>query len=120
MINKKIETFLEQNNMDYLFCLLSNLEVERINKLPTYVKQKFDKKITEIALEHVAENVVPDYIIELAEAELAMQQQALAYEDDEDDNDDAITIDDSKRFIEDIEEEAENPFDDIDDDDQDE
>ncbi|MDD2331106.1 MAG: hypothetical protein PHI68_00485 [Candidatus Cloacimonetes bacterium] len=116
MMNKKVESFLEKNNMDYLFCMLSNLEVERINKLPTYVKQKFEQKITELAMEHVAENIVPDYIIELAEAELAMAQQSSPFEDDEEDNDlneDAETIDDSKHFIEEIEDDDDG-FDDDD------
>ncbi len=127
MINKKVETFLEKNNMNYLFCLLSNLEVQRINSLPTYVKQKFDRKITELAMEHVAENEVPDYIIEIAEAELAMAQES-APEDDED-NDLILnfeTIDDSKNFIEEIRQENqpeysddEDYFDSVDDDDDD-
>ena len=119
MMNKKVESFLEKNNMDYLFCMLSNLEVERINKLPTYVKQKFEQKITELAMEHVAENIVPDYIIELAEAELAMAQQSSPFEDDEEENDlneDAETIDDSKHFIEEIEDDDDS----FDDDDSDE
>lgn len=127
MINKKIELFLERNNMNYLFCLLSNLEVLRINTLPSYVKQKFDKKITEIAMEHVAQNEIPDYIIEIAEAELAMAQQSQPFDDEDSDLImDSETIDDSKRFIEEIQEEnkidlndEDDYFDQTDDDDDD-
>ncbi len=127
MINKKIETFLEKNNMNYLFCMLSNLEVQRINNLPPYVKQKFKEKITEIAMEHVAENEVPDYIIEIAEAELAMAQESQPFDDEDSDLImDAETYDDSKRFIQEIQEEEQSndadddffgPGDDDDDDD---
>ena len=66
MINEKIENFMEKVNMNYLYCLLSKLEAHRINQLPTYVKQKFQKKITVMSMEHVAENEIPDYITELA------------------------------------------------------
>ncbi|MDZ4122165.1 MAG: hypothetical protein U1C33_07065 [Candidatus Cloacimonadaceae bacterium] len=126
MINKKIETFLEKNNMNYLFCLLSNLEVQRINTLPSYVKQKFNTKVTEMAMEHVADNEVPDYIIEIAEAELAMVQQSSPIDDE--DNDlilDNETFDDSVKFIEEIQEEQQvfsdddDYFDAVDDDDDD-
>lgn len=65
MINSKIETFLEQHNMEYLFLLLSNEEVQRLNKLPNLAKHKyFEKKLTEVALEHVALNIIPDYVAE--------------------------------------------------------
>ncbi len=37
-------------------------EVERLNSLPETVKEKFTKPITELALEHVAANLIPDYI----------------------------------------------------------
>ena len=83
MINEKVEKFLESTNMNYLFCLLSNIEINRINQLPVYVKQKFAQKITEISLEHVAENEVPDYLKEIAEAELyalEMEQRKDQYE----------------------------------------
>ena len=73
MINPKIEKFLEKNNLTYLYLLLANLEVDRLNALPQILKEKFNNKITEIAMEHVALNVVPDYIFsamgETAEAE---------------------------------------------------
>ena len=64
MINAKVETFLENNNMTFMFLLLSNLEVQRLSGLPRTVKDKFDGKLTETALEHVATGVIPDYIIE--------------------------------------------------------
>ena len=68
MVKKPIvETFLEKNNMDYLFLLLSNLEVNRLNSLPYSVKKSFPSKITEFAMEHVAKNEIPDYIVEQEE-----------------------------------------------------
>jgi hypothetical protein len=81
MINKRVETFLEHNNMNYMFCLLSNLEVLRINSLPSYIKQKFDRKITEIAMEHVAQNEVPDYLMDIEEAKLEMERLGLTPEE---------------------------------------
>ncbi len=110
MINKKIESFLEKNNMNYLFCMLSNLEVQRINQLPSYVKQKFTEKITEISMEHVAENDIPDYIIELAEAELLMAQQENPFDDEDNDLIIDETIDDRARFVDDIQTENFEPF----------
>ncbi|MBM4399520.1 MAG: PASTA domain-containing protein [Candidatus Cloacimonetes bacterium] len=95
MINKKVERFLEHTNMNYMFCLLSNLEVSRLNNLPSYVRQKFTDKITELAMEHVAQNEVPDYIMDIEEAKAEMERLGLtpeeyesgrreAYEDEED------------------------------------
>lgn len=104
MMNEKIEGFLEKVNMNYLFCLLSKLESQRMNKFPTYVKQKFPDKITVMAMEHVADNEVPDYTLELEEAELVAQQARAAYEDDEDTSDfGEETIDDSEKFARSIE-----------------
>ena len=59
-----VEKFLEDNNMTYLFLLLANLEVERLSNLPFTVKKAFKDKLTNMALEHIAENEVPDYIFE--------------------------------------------------------
>ncbi len=81
MINKKVETFLEHTNMNYMFCLLSNLEVLRLNALPSYIKQKFGDKITEIALDHVAENEVPDYMMDIEEAKAEMERLGLTPEE---------------------------------------
>ena len=132
MTNEKIEGFLEKVNMNYLFCLLSKLEAQRINQFPSYVKQKFDKKITVLAMEHVADNEVPDYITELQEAEMAMAAQRAAYEEDDEGIDfGEETIDDSAKFTQDFEqsdvseydsfeEEVKDPFADNDDDDADE
>jgi len=104
MINEKIEGFLEKVNMNYLYCLLSKLEAQRINQFPSYVKQKFDKKITVLAMEHVADNEVPDYITELQEAEMAMAAQRAAYEEDDEGIDfGEETIDDSAKFTQDFE-----------------
>lgn len=64
MINGKIETFCEENNMTFLYLLLANLEVRRLSDLPRSIRNKFDSKLTETALEHVATGVIPDYIVE--------------------------------------------------------
>jgi len=81
MINKRIETFLEHTNMNYMFCLLSNLEVARLNGLPPYVKQKFTEKITEIGMDHVAQNEIPDYIMDIEEAKAEMERLGLTPEE---------------------------------------
>ncbi|MEN6444660.1 MAG: hypothetical protein ABFC98_01285 [Candidatus Cloacimonas sp.] len=108
MINEKIENFLEKADMNYLFCLLAQLEASRLLQFPTYVKQKFPDKIAVLAMNHVAENEVPDYISELAEAELleaelAAQKQENPFLGEEMSEEEAEeTIDDSERFIEDL------------------
>jgi hypothetical protein len=61
--------------MDYLFLLLSNLEVKRLNTLPQKVKNTFPEKITEMAMKHVAQNNIPDYIIE--------QEEVLNFDEEE-------------------------------------
>lgn len=85
MINRKVEEFLENNNMNFLFCLLSNLEVKRLNDLPPHVKNKFDGKITEMAIDHVAQNDVPEYFVEEEEEEVVSMRDYDMDEDDEDD-----------------------------------
>jgi hypothetical protein len=62
-----VEKFLEDNNMTYLFLLLANLEVERLSNLPFTVKKKLEDKTTKLALEHIASNKIPDYVLEEAE-----------------------------------------------------
>ena len=118
MNTPKIESFLEKADMNFLFCLLSKLEIQRINQLPAHVKQKFPKKITVMAMEHVAENDVPDYITEIAEAELAMAEESAPNLDD-DFNYEEVTVDDSMKFIDELPEGADldNDFNDDDDDD---
>jgi len=69
MVDKPIvEEFLESHNMDYLFLLLANLEVRRLDSLPSSVKNKFTKKITEMALYNVAKNEIPDFMSEQEES----------------------------------------------------
>ena len=63
LLNNKIEKFLENKNMTYLFMILSNLEVERLSNLPFTIKKGLGKKITEVALNHVVQNKIPDYIM---------------------------------------------------------
>ncbi len=143
MTNEKIEGFLEKVNMNYLFCLLSKLEAQRINQFPSFVKNKFEKKITTLAMEHVADNEVPDYIAELEEAERAMAAERAMYEEDDEAGDfGEETVDDSARFAREIqaqdpseydsfevvkdpfanneEDDNDEDFDDFDDDDEDE
>ena len=60
-----VEKFLEDNNMTYLFLLLANLEAERISNLPFSVKRILKGKVTTNALEHIAENDIPDYVVEV-------------------------------------------------------
>jgi len=55
--------------------LLSNLEVNRLNSLPQKVKDAFPEKITGMAMKHVAENNIPDYIIE--------HEDVLSFEEEE-------------------------------------
>jgi len=62
MIEERVEKFLEKHNMDYLFLLLAELEVERLSSLPYTIKKDFHEKITDLALKHVAINEVPDYV----------------------------------------------------------
>ncbi|MCB5259224.1 MAG: hypothetical protein LHW48_01950 [Candidatus Cloacimonetes bacterium] len=103
MINEKIDGFLEKVNMNYLFCLLSKLEAQRINQFPSFVKNKFKDKITVLSMEHVADNDVPDYIAELEEAEKAMAAERALFEDDDDSGEFAgETIDDSAKFAREI------------------
>jgi hypothetical protein len=96
MINKRVENFLEHTNMNYMFCLLSNLEVLRLNSLPSYVKQKFDSKVTEYAMDNVSQNSIPDFIMDIEEAKAEMERlgispeefesgiRKIAYDDEED------------------------------------
>jgi len=62
-----IDQFLEENNMDYLFCILAEKESERLSMLPDSVKKDFSEKITTMALKHTALNSVPEYVIEEVE-----------------------------------------------------
>ena len=62
-MNPKVDKFLEEHNITYLFLLLANLEVERLGNLPYTMKKQLKGKLTNIALEHVAENNIPDYVM---------------------------------------------------------
>ncbi len=81
MINKRVETFLEHTNMNYMFCLLSNLEVLRLNSLPSYIKQKFPEKITELAMDHISQNEIPDYMMDIEEARAEMERLGITPEE---------------------------------------
>ncbi len=62
-MNHKIDEFIENNNMTYLFLLLANLEADRISNLPYTIRKQLSGKITSKALEHIATNNIPDYLI---------------------------------------------------------
>ena len=64
-----VEKFLEDNNMTYLFLLLANLEAERISNLPFSVRRLLQGKVTTNALEHIAANDIPDYVVEVEDAD---------------------------------------------------
>lgn len=63
MKNRKIDKFLEEHNMTYMFLLLAELEAERLNNLPYTIRKKIEGKVTTKALEHIASNDIPDYVI---------------------------------------------------------
>lgn len=58
-----MQKFIEENNCTFLYLILANEELERISKLPFQIQKTFDKKLTTIALEHVADNDIPDYFV---------------------------------------------------------
>jgi len=119
MIDKKIENFLEKTDMNYLFCLLSKLEAGRLSQLPVYVRNRFGDKLSVLSMQHVSDNEVPDYITEIAEAELAMAQAQSPFDDDDGSDSDLgeETYDDSIKLTDEPEPEPVNPFDDDDEDD---
>lgn len=86
MINEKVEKFLEANDIAYMFCLLANKEVERMNQLPQSIRDAFNRPITEEAIEHIAKNHIPDYMFESNEAMIAARDEDLDMNvDDEED-----------------------------------
>ncbi len=101
MIDKNIETFLEKTDLNYLFCLLSKLESQRLSQLPAYVRQRFPEKIAVISMDHVAANEVPDYFAEIEEANLMMAQMDSPFSEEEAENAEEA-FDDSKEHIEEI------------------
>ena len=70
-------------------------------------------------MQHVSDNEIPDYISEIAEAELAMAQAQSPFDDDDGSDSDLgeETYDDSLRLTDEPEPEPVNPFDVVDDDD---
>lgn len=89
MINPSIEKFLENHNMNYLFCLLANREIQRLNDLPDFLKAKFEGKLTEVAMNHIAINDIPDYIEEIEKhAEYEEQRMLREIKEREMDDDD--------------------------------
>lgn len=111
MSNKKevvIDKFLENHNMDYLFCILAKHEADRLALLPDSIKKQFNEKITTLSLKHIAENDVPDYLVEQFEQELA-ERRAESGQDYEEEYED-----DSEQYVDnldDYEDEEEDDFD---------
>lgn len=118
MIDEKIENFLQKADMNFMFCLLSKLEAGRLSQLPSYVRNKFGKKLAVIAMEHVAQNEIPDYLSEIEEADLIMSQNRVVNEEDDgSDNDLKEDFSNPSMLPKDPEPEPKNPFGDDDDDD---
>ncbi len=88
MIDKKIEDFLQKADMNFMFCLLAKLEAGRLSQLPIYVRNRMGKKLAVLSMEHVADNQVPDYLSEIAEAEYAMSQVKAKHDEDDGSEDD--------------------------------
>lgn len=120
MIDKKIEDFLQKADMNYMFCLLSKLEAGRLSQLPSYVRDKFGKKVAVVAMEHVADNDVPDYLSDIEEAALAMSQSQVTNEEDDESESDLKDVSETLSVLPpDPEPEPKNPFGDDDDEDMD-
>lgn len=120
MISKKIESFLEKTDMNYLFCLLAKLESRRVSQLPAYVRNHFPEKIAVMSMNHVADNDVPDYFAEIEEANMIMAMQNSPFRDEDTDTDlGEETFDDTKEHIEELVHENLDSYEDEDDDDDD-
>lgn len=63
MDSKLMQKFIEENNCTFLYLILANEELERISKLPFQIQKNFNKKLTTIALDHVADDEIPDYFV---------------------------------------------------------
>ena len=63
MTNEKIDDYLDKNNNNYMFLLLSFLENKRLRSLPEFTKKQMPGKLAVHAMEHVATNNIPDYIV---------------------------------------------------------
>lgn len=63
MDSKLMQKFIQENNCTFLYLILANEELERISKLPFQIQKNFNKKLTTIALDHVADDEIPDYFI---------------------------------------------------------
>ncbi|HHI87972.1 MAG TPA: hypothetical protein ENK03_03475 [Candidatus Cloacimonetes bacterium] len=63
MDSKLMQQFVEENNCTFLYLILANEELKRISKIPFEIKKDLGKKLTTIALDHVAADDIPDYFI---------------------------------------------------------
>ncbi|MDX9977976.1 MAG: hypothetical protein RBS16_08095 [Candidatus Cloacimonadales bacterium] len=139
--DKLVNQFLESSNMDYLFLILANLEVNRLSNLPDGIKKNFDKKISDMAMKHTAINDIPDFILDYVEGEEEVSvRNMFAYDDDDDDDDDLVlnenyqpetdeyldeqptpprrvSYDDDDEFDDDFDDDEDDDFDDDEDDD---
>ncbi|MCB5251320.1 MAG: hypothetical protein LHW49_09245 [Candidatus Cloacimonetes bacterium] len=139
--DKLVNQFLESSNMDYLFLILANLEVNRLSNLPDGIKKNFDKKISDMAMKHTAINDIPDFMLDYVEGEEEVSvRNMFAYDDDDDDDDDLVlnenyqpetdeyldeqptpprrvSYDDDDEFDDDFDDDEDDDFDDDEDDD---
>ncbi len=69
MLDKKVDQILESLNKDYLFLIAAEKEAQRLRKLPNVIKEQFKKHLSQEAIEHVAQNNIPEYTIEDIEDE---------------------------------------------------
>ena len=89
-----VDKFLEEHNMDYLFCILADKESERLSVLPESIKKTFEEKTTTMALKHIAMNDVPDFIVDEIESSEDKDLDSIDYvEEYEDDRKDRLSKD---------------------------
>ena len=63
MDSRLMQKFIEENNCTFLYLILANEELKRISKIPFQLQKSMDKKLTTIALDHIAAGDIPDYFI---------------------------------------------------------
>jgi hypothetical protein len=88
-----VDNFLQDHNMDFLYCILADKESTRLSALPDSVKRTFEEKITTMALKHVAKNYVPEYAIQEIETQNTRDDDDYQ-ELDEDEYDNLMNYDD--------------------------
>lgn len=61
MVKNNVDEFLDNNNLKYIFVILASMESKRLTSLPKVIKNSIPSKITEVALDHVADGNFPIY-----------------------------------------------------------